>query len=98
MSASTSPLASPQHADLTTSGGRFRVDIFNNDETPIDIVIMVLMTATGCDVEEAKIETWEAHHFGKASVHFSSQAECERVAGVIERVGVDTAVLPEWDD
>ena len=49
-------------------------------------------------VEEAEIETWEAHTYGKAPVHFSSKEECERAAGVIATIGVKTEVAPEWDD
>lgn len=77
---------------------RFRTVIFNNDYTPMDVVVMILMQATGCDADEAAIEMWEAHHFGQANVHFSSQIECKRAAKLIESVGVKTEVLPEWND
>lgn len=77
--------------------GRWMVVIKNNDTTPIDDVVAVLVAATGCTIEEAAIETWEAHTFGKANVHFSSKPECERVSRVIEGIGVDTEVLPEWE-
>ena len=56
------------------------------------------MNATGCDLDEASMETWEAHHFGKAPVHFDSEAECRHVAQMIEQIGVKTSVSPEWND
>jgi len=74
------------------------VVIFNNDYTPIDDVIRVLMEATGCTPEEAYMETWEAHHYGQAPVHFAGEAACLAVAAIIDRIGVKTAVMKEWDD
>ncbi len=78
--------------------GRWMVVIFNNDTTSEDDVVRVLMRATGCDAQEAEIEMWEAHTFGKASVHFSSKTVCEEAAAVIQTVGVKTEVAPEWND
>ncbi|MBA3725224.1 MAG: ATP-dependent Clp protease adaptor ClpS [Armatimonadetes bacterium] len=39
--------------------------IFNNDTNSFDEVVAVLMMATSCTIEEAQIETWEAHTFGR---------------------------------
>ncbi len=72
------------------------VVIYNNDVTPIDIVIAVLVRATGCDTQEAMIEAWEAHHLGKAPVHFAARDECDKAAAIIDSVGVKTEVAPEW--
>jgi len=74
------------------------VVIYNNDSTPMDVVVDLLMEATGCDEQEAFIEMWEAHHFGKAPVHFSTIAECEKAAGIIASGGVKTTVEPEFID
>jgi ATP-dependent Clp protease adapter protein ClpS len=74
------------------------VVIFNNDHTPYDVVIDVLIKATGCDYEEASIETWEAHNYGQAAVHFGPEPECREAARVIGSVGVATEVRREWDD
>lgn len=86
----------PELVNKDTTAGRWMVTIFNNDHNTFDEVIWALMNATGCDVEEAAIEAWEAHHFGKASVHFSSEPECVDVAAKIEPIGVKTEVTPEW--
>lgn len=72
--------------------------IFNNDTTSMDQVLLILMRATGCDADEAYIEMWEAHTYGKAAVHFDTKEECVRVAQVIETIGVRTDVKKEWDD
>ncbi len=82
----------------STATQRWMVVIFNNDHTPIEVVITTLMSATSCDMQEAEIEAWEAHHLGKAAVHFSSKAECDEVAAALQRVGVRTEVSPEWND
>lgn len=94
---SQSPLLERQ-TDSAVKTRRYQTIIFNNDYTPIDVVVMILMRATGCNTEEASIETWEAHTYGKASVHFSSQEECEVAANLISSVGIKTEVKPEWED
>lgn len=85
-------------AHQTQGAGRHRVVIHNNDTTSYEDVIMILIAATGCDTQEAVIETWEAHTFGQANVHFADVSECEDVALVISSIGVRTEVLPEWND
>jgi len=92
------PLLEPSVANPETQIGRWMVVIFNNDHNSFDQVIDALVRATGCTTDEAAIEAWEAHTYGSASVHFAAQSECERVAVVISRVGIQTEVRPEWDD
>lgn len=70
--------------------------IHNNETSTFDEVIEALMVATDCELEEAQIETWEAHTFGKAAVHFDSRTTCEGVAAVIKSFGIRTDVAPEW--
>lgn len=74
------------------------VVIFNNDTTAFDDVVLTLVIATGCEVEEARIEAWEAHTYGQAPVHFALEEECQRVAQVISAIGVRTEVRREWED
>lgn len=88
----------PEVANPGSRRGRWMVVIFNNDFTPMDDVIEVLLRATGCDVQEAYMEMWEAHHFGKAPVHFASRDECDTAAAIISSVGVETEVAPEWEE
>jgi len=89
-------LLNPVDSSVVT--GRHMVVVFNNDHTSMEVVIEVLMLATGCDQQEAFMEMWEAHRFGRASVHFASEAECHEVARVIGSVGVKTEVRLEWAD
>jgi len=87
--------------DITSDGtgaGRWMVVIYNNDTNSMDEVIEVLMLATRCEYDEAIIEMWEAHTFGKAAVHFASKSECEDAALIISSVGVKTEVAKEWND
>jgi ATP-dependent Clp protease adapter protein ClpS len=88
----------PEVIDSATGYGRWMVVMYNNDHTSMDDVILVLMRSTGCSAQEAYIETWEAHNFGKASVHFAEQRECEVVASIISSIGVKTTVQREWED
>ena len=88
----------PEIKDTGTGSGRWMVVIYNNDHNSMDEVIEILMRSTGCGVQEAHIEAWEAHSFGKTPVHFSSRDECEIVAVMISTIGVQTQVRREWDD
>ncbi len=88
----------PEVKNPGTGGGRWMVVMFNNDHNSMDEVIEVLMIATGCDVQEAYIEMWEAHNFGKASVHFAGHEECAQVAEIIAQIGVKTEVTKEWPE
>ena len=88
------PVIEPDSGSLDSK--RWMVVIFNNPFNTIDEVIDILITATGCSSHEAQLETWEAHHFGKAPCHFASKEECEAVAIIISGIGVKTEVQLEW--
>lgn len=88
----------PEIQDSNTQSGGWMVVMYNNDHTMMDEVIEILMRATGCDMQEAYIEMWEAHTFGKCSVHFSSKTECEEAAEVIQSIGIKTEVTLEWPE
>lgn len=92
------PFVEPEIIEKGQVTGRWMVVIYNNDFNSMDEVVEVLMRATGCPTEEAIIETWEAHTYGKAPVHFSGRDECELVAAMIASIGVRTEVRPEWED
>lgn len=71
------------------------VVVYNNDENTYEEVIMILMIATQCSMEEAEIETWEIDHLGKSCVHFADKEECEAVAEVIRKIGIEVEVKKE---
>ena len=91
-------IPAPEILDTGVGSGRWVVVIFDNDVTPLDEVIEILMISTGCGVQEASIETWEAQHYGHASVHFGDMDECEIVAHMISSIGVRTQVVREWTE
>lgn len=74
------------------------VVIHNNDTNSVQEVMLILMVATSCSADEAYMETWEAHTYGKAPVHFADRETCQDVAKVIETIGVLTDVCPEWNE
>lgn len=88
----------PDLADDASIAGRWMTVIHNNETKSMDEVVEILMLATGCDEEEAGIEMWEAHTYGKAPVHFASRAECLNAAAIVASIGIRTEVSPEWDD
>ena len=88
----------PVHIHDGTGAGRWMVVIYNNETNSMEEVVEVLMQATACDVEEAEIEMWEAHTYGKAPVHFAAKSECDDAASIIGSIGVKTEVAKEWND
>lgn len=80
------------------AGGRWMTVIYDDDVTPVDVVLVTLVAATGCDMQEAATEVWEAETYGKAPVHFATEEECRRAAAVIARARIRVDVQPEWND
>ena len=78
--------------DLSTQFEEWIVIVYDNDHNTFEQVIGILQEATGCALEEAELETWEVHHLGKSVVHHADKLECERVAAVIRRIGIEVAV------
>jgi ribosomal protein L7/L12 len=88
----------PEIIESEVGSGRWQVVMFDNDHTPIEEVIKIVMSSTGCGLEEATTEVWETQTYGKAPVHFSDRSECEIVAVMISSIGVKTEVSREWKD
>ncbi len=74
------------------------VVLFNDDVTPYDLVVATLILATDCTEEEAELETREAHHCGRATVHYAGREECLEAVEIITRVGIKAEVRKEWID
>lgn len=91
-------LFDPELLGADVGAGRWMVVIYNNETNSMEEVVEILLTATGCTTEEAEIEMWEAHTFGKAPVHFATRSECEAAASIIASIGVKTEVAREWND
>lgn len=84
-----------EEPSVGSGGGGWKVTVFNNDHNTYEEVVNVLMDATGCDLDEAYIETWEVDHYGKSDVHFARQGECERIAQIIAKIGIEVEVRQE---
>lgn len=92
------PVLSPSLIEGLQQTEPYMVVLFNDDITPYDLVVATLILATNCSEDEAELETWEAHHCGKASVHYGSREECAEAAEIINRVGIKAEVRKEWLD
>lgn len=84
-----------QTSDLTAGQGEWMVVVYDNDVNTYEQVMHILMLATACTEEEAYIEAWEIDHFGRSIVHYASEDECHRVAGVISTIGIRVEVAQE---
>ena len=87
----------PEVADSNTvqGGHDWIVTVFNNEVNTYDEVMIILMAATCCTMDEAAIETWEIDHLGKSVVHHGAQKECEKAATVIATIGIRVEVSQE---
>lgn len=91
-------LLEPEQIAANVEAGRWMVVIYNNDTNSMEEVVEIIVAATGCSIDEAEIEMWEAHVVGKAPVHFAAKSECDDVAAIIASIGVKTEVAREWSD
>jgi ATP-dependent Clp protease adapter protein ClpS len=71
------------------------VTVYDNDYNTEDEVILVLIKATACSLDEARMETWEIHNLGKSVVHHGEADECGNVAAVIAQIGIRVEVTEE---
>lgn len=88
--ASPATIERPQLDDQnhTEMAGEWIVTVYNNEVNTWDQVVDILMEATGCDEEEADMETWEIDNLGASVVHHASQQECEKAAAIIAKIGI----------
>jgi ATP-dependent Clp protease adaptor protein ClpS len=71
------------------------VTVYDNPHNTYEEVISILMIATGCNEEEAAIETWEIDHLGQSVVHRASEDTCEATASTIMKIGIRAEVSQE---
>ena len=75
----TDPLTSPDVRSKTALEPLYRVLIHNDDVTPYDYVIVVLMTLFKLSHELAEHITWVAHTRGVARVVTRPRSEAQRL-------------------
>ncbi|HWA83634.1 MAG TPA: ATP-dependent Clp protease adaptor ClpS [Fimbriimonadaceae bacterium] len=78
-----------------SGGDGWIVTVYNNDHNTWQEVIAILMIATGCNFDEAYIETWEIDRLGKSVVHHGAEEECVKAAKVIAEIGIRVEVAAE---
>jgi hypothetical protein len=81
--------------DPGAGGSGWIVTVFDNDINTVEEVMMILMAATQCDIQEAEIETWEIHHLGKSVVHHGGEDDCQEIGSMIATIGIRVEVTCE---
>ncbi len=71
-----------------------RVILFNDDYHTMDEVVLQIQKATGYSLEKAEAIMWEAHTRGQAVVYCGEPEECDRVAAILEDIGLRVAIEP----
>ena len=70
----------------------WRVILFNDEIHSFEEVILQLVKATGCTVEQAERIAWQAHAKGKAVAFEGTFEECFRVQGVLHEIQLVTEI------
>lgn len=70
----------------------YRVLIYNDDHTPIDLVVKQIVKATACSTLKATKITLEAHHKGRAVCYRGSKGKCQQVARVLREIRLQCEV------
>ena len=70
----------------------WKVILFNDDIHSFDEVILQLIKATGCAVEDAERIAWDAHVRGKTVAYEGTFEECFRVQGVLREIQLVTEI------
>jgi ATP-dependent Clp protease adapter protein ClpS len=73
-----------QHATFVIEP--WNVVLLNDDWHTFEEVIVQVMRATGCSVEQAQAITWEAHSKGETVCYTGPRERCEHVAAVLEEI------------
>ena len=71
------------------------VTVYNNDYNTYEEVVIILMMATGCPIEEASMETWEVDNLGLSVVHHGREDDCRAAADIIAKIGIRVEVTKE---
>jgi len=86
------PVPDIEETDGTTTDEPAKVILFNDEVHTFEEVIIQLMKAIGCTFEQGEAFAWEVHTKGKACVYTGEMAECLRVSGVLEEIGLHTQI------
>lgn len=70
----------------------WRVILYNDEVHSFDEVIVQLIKATLCSIEEAEVIAWRAHTQGKARAYEGTFEACFRVQGVLREIQLVTEI------
>jgi ATP-dependent Clp protease adaptor protein ClpS len=70
----------------------WRVILYNDDVHTFDEVVLQLVKALRCSVDQAEALTWLAHTQGKAAVFEGSFEDCFRVQSVLREIQLITEI------
>ena len=73
-----------------------RVILYNDDWHSFDDVIIQLVKATGMNPEKALEHAHNIHNLGRDIVYRGARDQCEKVAGILREIRLQTEV--DWDD
>ena len=76
----------------TTVGMPAKCILYNDDWHTFDEVIVQIVKATGCSIEDAERLTWEVHTNGKAAVYEGALSDCLRVSSILEEIALHTSI------
>ena len=66
----------------------WHVILLNDDWHTFDEVIVQVMKATRCSLDQAQAITWDVHSKGQALCYTGPRERCELVASVLEEIGL----------
>jgi ATP-dependent Clp protease adaptor protein ClpS len=70
----------------------WKVILYNDDVHSFEEVILQLIKAIGCSVQDAERIAWQAHMTGKAVAFEGTFDECFRVNGVLREIQLVTEI------
>lgn len=92
MSYETEELVAEDIAENIITNIPAKVILFNDEVHSFDDVIIQLVKAIKCSLEQAENLTWEIHSQGKACVFEGDMPECLRVSAVLEEINLGTQI------
>ena len=93
---STTAVPGSSEKEETRTAPPARVILYNDDWHTFDDVIVQLVKATGMSARKALGHAQAVHTLGRDMVYSGPREECERVAGVLREIRLQTEV--DWDD
>jgi ATP-dependent Clp protease adaptor protein ClpS len=88
----TKPAAQEENATLVIEP--WNVVLLNDDVHTFEEVILQVMKATGCHLEQAQAITWDVHYKGEAICFTGHKERCELVASILEEIDLRVRLEP----